>query len=282
MPADPYTPHEEDEHALRVALYGAGIGGVLGYLRGRLPTFFDRVHVGRLIRRNPGAITSSAWYIEAWEAFEARISTRLVSLSRSAASRTIRTLSAKAAAGISTRLAEDFARTYAAEVAAFHRTTTAAGIKEAARVLAQREGSISSLAQQLGERIGPTPRQLRRIHAGEAKRIADGVMTRKQIRRWIKRSAGKASLARAKMFASDAVVRQVSESRRAVFEEAGLLIYSANVGDDRVRDLHRAQTAVTRANPTPAGLPWAAGAPFSGLPPYEIGCRCWPERISEP
>ena len=79
-----------------------------------------------------------------------------------------------------------------------------------------------------------------------------GGMAPEQALRRVRSRAIRDVRVRAGLMAEGALVQVAAESRILTFKDAGVLIYSANVGDDRVRDLHRGQTAATLADPLPA------------------------------
>lgn len=273
---DPYEPHAATESAIRRLLFALRGGGVLGQLRTIPPALSVPIR-----QQNIGALLRHPWWLKAWEGFETGLSSRLISLSRSSSSALIRELSARGAAEISRRLADDFARNFANEIARGAAFKTEAGLRVAIEHVWERGKAGAVLRRELAGRLGPTAKQLEHIHRWELRRAAEG-MERAEILAGIRRRAIRASQLRANVMASEALVRQVSESRIKVFSLAGMLVSSGNPLDKRTRPLHFDQTAVTRANPTPPGEAWAAGSPFAGPPPYEILCRCWIEGHGAP
>jgi len=281
---DPYKRHEADENRLRAALFGAAGAGVLYKLR----TIPPRVWIpggswhgtAPMIRqRRANALARSTWWTAPWAEYLESTTETLERITRESMSPIIRRLGGRMsqeAQAVTEANAVAAAREYAATLAAQIEADTFAGLKMAMGGL-ERGIPAGELRRQLAARLGPTAKQLSRIHRWERRVILEGKMTRSQILAELKRRARRAAMARARPMASDALVRQVSESRTAVFSAAGVLVSSGNPLDDATRDLHAEQTAVTRATPTPAGQPWAAGAPFAGSPPYEILCRCWIE-----
>lgn len=281
---DPYREFSRVEAILAALLFGSAGAGAIGQLR-KIPP-----RLGVLVkRRDAESLLNSNWWRSTWLRFKnghrtaggnvvAGIVTRLVRLSRASSSAAIRELGARVTGRISTRLAERQARAFALALANQTKADTAAGLVAALDDIKGRGVSSAELRRRLEARLGPTVAQLAEIRRLEIRDLGRG-MTPDQAQRAVKRRALAGVRLRSSIMAESALVRQVSESRIAVFAEAGVLISSGNPLDQSTRDLHRRQTEVTRANPLPAGGAslWVPAAPFPGPPGYEIRCRCWIE-----
>lgn len=287
MAHDPYREFSRTEEILRALLFGGAGAGAIGALR-RIPP-----RLGILVkRRDSEALLRSRWWTSTWARFRqgyktaggnvvAGLVTRLVTLSRSSSSAAIRELGARFVGTISTKLAEREARAFALSLADTVRNDTAAGLVSALDDIKGRGKTSRELREALEARLGPTPKQLAEIRRLELKDLRGGMSPEQALRR-VRTRAVRDVRVRAGLMAESALVRQITESRIAIFEEAGVLLSSGNPLDGATRDDHRAQTLITRANPLPAGGPrlWVAEAPFSGPPGYAPRCRCWIERAS--
>lgn len=272
---DFYEPYETDENLLRLLLFGAGGAGILGILRGRIPRSLGAA----ARRRNSTAFLASPWWRAAWERFELALAERISLLSRRSGSAAMGELSARLGAGLSIRLADERVAVYATTLAQQLRFDTGAGLAAALAHIWEPGRPGAELIRELEARLGPTARQLtgrRGIHRWERRQIEAGVAP-SQILAGVRQRTRAAVRLRAEVMAGDATVRTVSESRTEVFSAAGVLVSSGNPLDDRTEDTHAEHTFATRADPTPAGEPWTASAPLSGLPPYRPKCRCWVE-----
>lgn len=290
-PQSPYEATHRLEQELRRGLFGEGNTGALGALRS--PSAAGQAALIRGVRTNsPKPITLSRWWGQIWRNAESELRDVLERIARrsggfawdEAAGRFRRrgkfapALEAAALLGRpeARELAVDHARRRAAEIVEFLRQSQAVVAQRAVFELRDRELVAREIAQEIALRLGPSERQLRRILVWQAREEAAG-RPRRQILQSLARRTRAASLQRATVIASDELVRQVSESRLSTFGALGLLVYSENMRDERVRSLHREQTRITRANPTRPDESWREGPPFSGRPPYEVRCRCWIE-----
>lgn len=271
MAHSPLDDLEEQELALRAALFGLFAGGVFGAVRNppRSP-FFTRW----ILQRDSQAILTSRWWRNLWQAGHDRILPLLVRISREAGSAAWREIAAGFSERRARELAVELAGLRAEALIAELTASTADGLQRALFDMRVRELAVVQLRDELAARLGPTRKQLRRIARWEALERAKGTGA-VEILRGVRSRVRNATRLRAGIIASDEVVGRVAASRVAVFEEEGVLVFSANVGDDRVEPLDTLQTEVTSASPTPAGQAWTPAAPFSGLMPYHAGCRCW-------
>lgn len=279
MPPDPFKAVEAHETELRRSVYGPKRGGVLGLIRHPRGAG-QRVYERFARHRNAAVITGSRWWGKIWRQAEGRAVDALVRVSRTGGSGAVRDL----AAG----LAEDRAREIAVEVA---RERAVAAVADLARTVSlsaetalsmiDRKGLlVREMTDELAARLGPTLKQLEQIRRYQERALRQG-LSRAEVLREVRRRAHSATMLRARVMADHHVSAQLSEARLSVFKEAGALIYSASVPDNRRRELHRQQTVITRANPTPAGQPWRGSPPFPGMSPYERFCRCWPAPLSD-
>lgn len=281
--SDAYQEYSDEEHLLILLLFGGAVGSGILSIMGRVtntrragiprslqPPGGNRIQTTLAIRgRQVGAFTGSVWWIKLWADLTAAAEQLFGRISQTSAARALLPFST---AGISADLAVELARRHAREMVAALQVKTAEGLAEALAAIGPRPPG--GLVQALADRLGPTSAQIARIRLGEATRIAAG-MERRELRRWIRSQTRNASAARARGFAGEAIVTEVTRAEVAAWEAVGgVLVFSANAGDARVRALHRTQTAVTRATPLPAGSGFAPGAPFQLPPPYAINCRC--------
>lgn len=271
MAHSPLDDLEEQELALRAALFGLFAGGVFGAVRNppRSP-FFTRW----ILQRDSQAILTSRWWRNLWQAGHDRILPLLVRISREAGSAAWREIAAGFSERRARELAVELAGLRAEALIAELTASTADGLQRALFDMRVRELAVVQLRDELAARLGPTRKQLRRIARWEALERAKGTGAAEILRGVRSRSRNAVGL-RARMIASDEIAGRAFDARVAVFAEEGVEFYSENQQDDAVRDLHSLQTVITRANPSQPGEDWTPAAPFSGPHPFEVGCRCF-------
>lgn len=294
---DPYGRHRDDERALELALWAGTLGALgVGFETVRRALFWRIQHpppriqlpgerrqsMVRLIRtRQSATILRSAWWTGIWADFERQAGSILARLSLKAASPLVRRYSSRITpARVLDEVladADDYARRLVLEI----RKITEGALPVGLEAVARQRPATSEIRKLLAVRLGPAPAQVEQINRWEARAIREGKLSREEILIELRRRGRSAIKQRVDPIASDALVRRASEARIQVLRAAGRLVSSGNPLDDRTTPADRDQTLATRANPTPAGGPWALEAPHRGLPPYHRKCRCWVEDAGE-
>lgn len=271
MPSNPLDDLAAREAALRQILFGRTAGGILGAVR-QPPRSAAWLRAARL--GHTADILAGRWWSGIWERAHDRLDPALIRISRESGVAAWREFAAGFTERGARELALEIAEGRAAALVAELQASTGAGLEAVVRDLRLRDLALQDLREELAARLGPTVPQLERIRRWEAaQRLAE--VPRAEILAGVRSRARNAVRLRADVIASDAFVAQVNAARDRVFAEQGLLVYSENKRDNRVRKLHKEQTRVTLRQPVPAGERWPPSAPFQDGPPYEIRCRCW-------